>query len=247
MPPVTYFLFLDESGDHGLDNIDPQFPVFILGGIILTEDAYTQLNTEVNALKKSFWLDKKVILHSRDIRKCEKEFAILFDLELKRKFYEEINQIIVSNDYHIIATAIEKSRYIRKFGRLADDVYEVALSTVVEQSLNFIKSHSTGNAILKIIIEQRGKKEDDNLRNHFRKLQSRGLNLMDKKQFSKFKMEFEFSDKKDNINGLQIADLIAYPSARYILNPERANPAIDIFKSKIYPGKGKRFGIKLLP
>ncbi len=39
--------------------------------------------------------------------------------------------------------------------------------------------------------------------------------------------------KKENINGLQLADLIAYPIARYIIEPERANPSFEIFKNKI--------------
>jgi hypothetical protein len=28
-------LFLDESGDHSLDKIDPQYSVFVLGGCIV--------------------------------------------------------------------------------------------------------------------------------------------------------------------------------------------------------------------
>jgi len=28
-------LFLDESGDHSLNVIDPQYPVFVLGGVIV--------------------------------------------------------------------------------------------------------------------------------------------------------------------------------------------------------------------
>ena len=32
-----YLLFLDESGDHGLANIDTNFPVFVLCGILISE------------------------------------------------------------------------------------------------------------------------------------------------------------------------------------------------------------------
>ena len=28
-------LFLDESGDHSLTRIDPQYPVFVLGGVVV--------------------------------------------------------------------------------------------------------------------------------------------------------------------------------------------------------------------
>ena len=34
---MTY-LFLDESGDHSLTRIDPQYPVFVLGGVVVDAD-----------------------------------------------------------------------------------------------------------------------------------------------------------------------------------------------------------------
>ena len=80
--PTKYYLFLDESGDHGLGNIDPTFPVFVLSGILISEENYEILNKQFNGLKNKHWGEKKVILHSRDIRKCEKEFQILFNLDI---------------------------------------------------------------------------------------------------------------------------------------------------------------------
>jgi hypothetical protein len=34
-----HHLFLDESGDHSLTHIDPGYPVFVLGGILVADDA----------------------------------------------------------------------------------------------------------------------------------------------------------------------------------------------------------------
>lgn len=53
------------------------------------------------------------------------------------------------------------------------------------------------------------------------------------------RINFEFKDKKDNMKGLQIADLIAYPIAKYILNQSIKNPAFDIISKKIYQGISK--------
>lgn len=72
-----YHLFIDESGDHGLVNLDASFPVFLLCGLLISEENYKETRNEINELKRSFWGNKQVILHSRDIRKCEKEFQIL--------------------------------------------------------------------------------------------------------------------------------------------------------------------------
>ena len=68
--PVHYHLYIDECGDQNLENFSPTFPVFTLCGIIVRDDKIAVLEEEVQSLKKEFWGNKKVILHSRDIRKC---------------------------------------------------------------------------------------------------------------------------------------------------------------------------------
>ena len=78
-------------------------------------------------LKKTFWENKRVIFHSRDIRKCEKEFSVLFDLEKKKSFYEKVNTTIRTHQYTIIASAIKKDSYIQRFGRLSDRANEYDL------------------------------------------------------------------------------------------------------------------------
>ena len=42
-----------------------------------------------------------------------------------------------------------------------------------------------------------------------------------------------FQAKKNNIVGVQVADLGAHPCARHILNPLRANRAFDIARRHI--------------
>ena len=123
---MHFHLYLDESGDHGLTMVDPGFPVFLLCGVIITEQHYQALQADMDALKRSIWNSTGVVFHSRDIRKCEKEFVKLFDLELKQRFYAEVNRIIGQHRYAILASAIRKDRYIRQFGRLSNDVYELA-------------------------------------------------------------------------------------------------------------------------
>jgi hypothetical protein len=100
---MNYYLFIDESGDHGLSNIDSSFPVFVLCGIFLSENNYTSLNESFTKIKETFWKDKKVIFHSRDIRKCEKEFKILLDNDTKQKFYKKLDETIVKSTYTVIA------------------------------------------------------------------------------------------------------------------------------------------------
>ena len=124
---MKYYLYIDESGDHGLTTVNADFPVFLLCGVVIAEEEYENLRQSFNAIKQAFWENKRVIFHSRDIRKCEKEFSVLFDLEKKKSFYEKVNTTIRTHQYTIIASAIKKDSYIQRFGRLSDRANEYDL------------------------------------------------------------------------------------------------------------------------
>lgn len=245
--PKKYYLFIDESGDHGLVNLDPSFPVFLLCGLLTSADNYDNTRNEINDLKRKFWANKEVILHSRDIRKCDKEFQILFDLDIKSAFYSIINDIIKNSKYRIISSAINKTRYIKTYGKLSNDVYELALSFIIERAIFSLDEVIDTEKQLEIVIEKRGKKEDKKLDEHFQRLISRGTGYVSADRLKEVNIKITFKDKKENINGLQLADLVAYPIARYVIDPKRANPAFDVLLSKIYKKSGKRYGLKIFP
>ena len=245
---IKYFLFLDESGDHGLGNIDYSFPVFVLCGVLISDNAYQNMGSHILKLKKYFWNDKKVIFHSRDIRKCEGEFSLFFDLSLKEEFYRQLNAILMDSDYTVISSAIEKNNFLKQYGKLSNDVYEIALSFIVERAVFFLDAiHQPIK--LHVIIERRGRLEDKKLEEHFQRLCANGTYYVNADRLKQYGLEISFKNKKDDIQGLQVADLVAYPTARYVIDPNRANPAFDIIKEKIYKNKknNKLFGLKIFP
>ena len=50
-----------------------------------------------------------------------------------------------------------------------------------------------------------------------------------------------------NIIGTQMADLAAYPIARYVLDRKKPNPAYEAIKAKFYQGSGLVRGLKIFP
>ncbi len=244
---MKYYLFTDESGDHGLSNLNPDFPVFLLCGVIISEFEYEKLRIDFNKIKLSVWNSIHVIFHSRDIRKCEKEFKYLFNLELKAKFYKILDEAIMKSNFTIVSAAIDKEKYIKLYGRLSNDVYEKSLSFIIERSVFFLDDLKDIVTELEIVIEKRGNKEDKKLEEHFQRIQSRGTGYIEPERLLKYNLNINFKNKKENINGLQLADLIAYPLAKYVIEPLRINPSFEIFKDKIYSKNRIRHGIKTFP
>lgn len=241
-----YYLFLDECGDQNLSSFDPSFPIFTLCGIIVSQERLDFITQKINALKKEFWGDKKIILHSRDIRKCQNGFEIFFDLDIKQKFYNHINDILHEKIYVIVCCSILKEPYIRQYGRL-NDVYGLSLSYIMERTVFYLDTLIDNNICLTTIVECRGKKEDKALLDYYNKVSDRGTYWVSSTRIRNYFKEFEIRRKSENIIGLQIADLVAYPITRHVLDVEAVNMAFDVIKENIYQQNGKLYGMKVFP
>ena len=76
-----------------------------------------------------------------------------------------------------------------------------------------------------VIVECRGKKEDDELELEFRRICD-GENKY--KQDLPFKVRM--AAKTSSSAGLQLADLVARPIGRHVINPEQANQAFELLR-----------------
>ena len=243
---MRYFLFIDESDDHGLKTIDESFPVFLLCGVLISEDNYTIINSLINNLKIKFWNNTNVILHSRDIRKCNNEFKILFDLDVKQNSYADLNMILKSSNYKILSSAIDKIAFIKKYGKLEDDVYEISLSSILDSAI-FCLNELQECTNLEIIIEKRGKREDIKLANHLNTLSQIGTFYFNSEQINNYAIKNSFVDKKQNCNGIQMSDLLAYPIAKKIIYPQVIHISFDLIKNKLYPNYSEETTLNIRP
>lgn len=48
-----YFLFIDECGDQNLENFNPDFPVFTLCGVLVSQESLRKLERQFIDLKQS--------------------------------------------------------------------------------------------------------------------------------------------------------------------------------------------------
>lgn len=241
-----HYLYIDECGDQNLENFNPSFPVFTLCGVLVSRENNRKLEEEFNALKMEFWGSQDVIIHSREIRRCKNEFINLLDQDTKSRFYEKINAILSQNDvYAVVACTILKEPFIRLFSN-TEDVYGLSLSYLIERSI-FCVDDNCESASIDIIFEKRGKIEDRTLTKFYNGLRVTGTKWVEPERLRSRIGAFTSRAKKENIIGLQIADLVAYPIARKVLNPDAPNPAFEIIKPNIYSSHGTMLGFKVIP
>lgn len=246
--PAEYILYIDECGDQNLESFNPTFPIFTLCGILIRKDNVNTVNEQINKIKHEFWGEKKIILHSRDIRKCQNGFEVLFDLNVKQRFYDAINKLLgQDNIYTIVSCSILKEPYIRQFGKF-NDVYGQSLSFIIERAIFFADLQSKNSmATISPIVERRGKREDKTLLNYYNQLLERGTYWISSDRMKQHMKGLDFKFKQDDIGGLQVADLIAYPITRHVLYPDTVNLSYDVISKNIFKDGDKMLGLRIHP
>ena len=240
-----FLIFVDESGDHGLDNIDPQYPIFVLAFCVLRKSDYiAHIVPAIQAFKFKHFGHDNVILHERDIRKDIGAFAFLKSKEKKAAFLDELTEIVAAAPFMLVCSVIRKEALRRRYAN-PDNPYHVALGFGLERVHYFLQAHGAAAARTHVMVERRGRKEDAELELEFRRICDGGNFNNDH-----MPLEIVFADKKANLPGLQLADLVARPSGMSILRPAQKNRAFDILQGKFYTstdGNPDGCGLKCFP
>jgi hypothetical protein len=158
-----YIIYADESGDHSLQSIDSQHPIFALAFCIFKKSDYAHIVLpKMNQFKFHFWGHDLTILHSREIRKPEGDFGFLNQENLREKFFVELDQLIEEMPFLIISTVIDK-RLLKELYSSPHSPYEIALKFCLERTYFFLEAIGCSQQKTHVIVEQRGKKEDNEL------------------------------------------------------------------------------------
>lgn len=240
-----YIVYVDESGDHGLSSIDPDYPAFVLAFCLFEKEVYARrVTTQITDLKFKYFGHDQVILREREIRKQKGLFRILFDEEVRTGFMEDISQVVEEAPFTLLAAAIDKRELIGQHDEPRNP-YHIALGSGLER-LYFHLSEEIGceGGRLHVVFERRGQKEDDNLELEFRRVVGGG------RPEEHLPFEIVFSSKKSNSAGLQLADLVARPIGRHLLRPDQPNRAYDIVEKKFRRGPDEEledWGLEVFP
>lgn len=123
-----YVVYVDESGDHSLESIDPQYPVFVLAFCVFHKHYYaSNVVPALESFKFKHFGHDVVVLHETDIRKERGDFRFS-SRPHKEGFLDELTGIIEANNFILIASVIDKTR-LRERG---ENPYHLALGFCLE-------------------------------------------------------------------------------------------------------------------
>lgn len=236
-------LFLDESGDHNLRVVDPLYPVFVLGGVLVDEaDALGEMEDEVRRFKRELFGRDDLVLHTADVARNRNGFEALIDPIVRARFYERLNALVRSLRFEVLACAVRKDAYVARHGVSAADPYAVGLRVLVEQLC-----HAVGGAGgARIVAERRGPALDRQLDLAWAALRLQGAGSVTPATVRERIVGLEHRHKHENVAALQLADLVVSPIGRHVLGkPEREDFRVVEGKLRRRPGDGGYLGVGL--
>lgn len=240
-------MFLDESGDHSLDAIDKSYPMFSLAGCIFDLDYYNQeVENKINDFKIKYFNKNDIVLRSYDIRKQKRDFSILIESQKRKEFMNDLSGLIDSLDFTIIGAVINKLKLREKFDN-PHNPYNLCLKFILERIVMFLRK---SNEKMIIRVESREMYNDEKLSKIFNNFRSEKNRFFPNEEIKSKIIDLSFNPKSQNVVGLQVADLIAYPIGRKILHPEKENRPFDIIEKKFRKrenGFYNGYGLKVFP
>jgi len=206
-------LFLDESGDHSLSKIDLQYPVFVLCGVIMDEDYHNGPATDaLNQFKEQLFGRREIVLHTADFTRNKERFEAMAGHDFRLLFFEELQTSIMALNFKVVACVVRKQDHLKKYGLHAIDPYLLSLSILIERFI--FECGSPGGSV---IAEARDATLNNALELAFLDLKIRGTTFVSATKVQKRIHNFAIRDKRENITGLQLADVCATPIGRHAI------------------------------
>lgn len=242
--PTDWVAFVDESGDHSLESVDANFPVFALSMCLCRWDQYLyEVVPNFKYLKLRYFGHDNAVLHEADLVKVK---GIIKDLgpERRKALLQDLTSLIQTSQFRLIGVVINK-RLLKSKYPSPTNPYALAIEFALERATRFLDRQTEVPSQLTIIAESRGKREDAELRTAFQGVVSISRNIS-----RRIQLRLVFVEKHMNSEGLQLADLTARPIAQSVLRPMQPNRTYEVLKTKYLSdaaGSYQGIGLKVFP
>lgn len=259
-----YRLYEDESGDHvygATDEVPHRF-LALLGCWFQNAD-YLPFHDALEDLKRRHFHhhpDNPVILHREDIINKRKAFRILQDENKCAKFDSDLLEVIQAADFRVVVVVIDKKGMRDNFGESAGHPYHIGLGFLLQRYAGYL-NHI--NRVGDMMAEARGGTEDRLLKDSYNLIYERGVWGITTREFFQSALtsrQLKLQQKRTNISGLQLADIIAHPAKMWVLGQYGfsdkplapfADRLMNIIEKKfnrhLYDGRIEGYGYVLYP
>jgi len=205
-------LYIDESGTHGYsDSLDIDKKYLGLLGVIISESEYINiLQPKIRKLKEMFAddPDELPILHRKDIINARGCFAKLKNEDFKAAFNTTLLDIIENTQYTICCVVLDKGSHLERYGAAAQHPYHYCLNVLLERYVFFLEeANSKGD----VMIEARGKEEDQKLEKIYYSFYSQGTSFKSTESIQRriTSSSIKIRAKSSRVEGIEFADLLA--------------------------------------
>ncbi len=259
---TTHIIGIDESGsasyikqilklinNNELNKLDNDRRFFTLCAVIFNKFTYVDTQKKIKKLKEKHWPPKgkfdyregtkDVCLHTSEINHKVGPFSP--NKINYQAFIEDLTNTLDSLECKIIAVNVDLFE-CAKSGIY--NIYELAFQLILER----IIFSAPNNLKASIYLESRGAKEDKELLKSIKSaILISGIGNISNTELNEKVLGIYFNpkynEKNESYNGLEIADLFAYPIHKNAVN-DKPRKDFEIIKSKIYgyPNKMK-FGL----
>ena len=260
-----YRLYIDEVGNHDMTPHPGENERYLslFGVITERQQMLNVIQPDMRRIKIKFFQadpDDPVIFHRKDIARFRGPFSSLYSDKAKRNsFGNEMLALYSKWQYTTIIVTIDKIAHLQRYLDWHYEPYHFCLDVLLERYVYFLKQNDARGDVM---IEARGSKPDKKLAASFRRLFEEGTDYVSPALMKQFltSSEIKIKTKKANVEGLQLADLLAH-AAHYdhLLNEDVVDEHKSSYSQEIakilrsqkyyrHPQKGIRgYGTKFLP
>ncbi len=216
-----YRLYFDESGDHTFHTVDDPAKRYLgLTGVIVETDTYRiAFQPALEALKQRHFPhspDEPTVLHRKELVNRSGPFGRLRDPGVEAAFNADLLNFLEDQQYVVITMVIDKRSHVERYGQAAFHPYHYCLAAMLERYCGFLNFY---NAQGDVMGESRGGQEDRQLKEAYHAVFVAGTLQRGAAFFQNALTsgEIKLKPKTANIAGLQVADLLAFPSKQEVL------------------------------
>ncbi|MCA0384802.1 MAG: DUF3800 domain-containing protein [Firmicutes bacterium] len=242
---TDYYLFLDETIPNS------SFPYFSLAGFFISKVDYeTKLIPKMNEIKDKIFGSREIILHEVELRNAQDGlYKKMRQRETRESFWSSLSRVFEDVPVYTIGVGIDVTEFNNLYQDCnVNDDYSISMQIIMENFVHFLEKNDGYGTVF---VEARDGVQNQRLQNKYHTLKANGTLFIDKNAHQDRLGTISFPLKTDNNIGLQLADFVPNPMARYVGSKTQKTPNVfSEIENKLYCGGVKstnRFGFKRIP